>query len=620
MRKFALMLAVVCLLPVAAACESLSISASVDKNTAQVGEQINLQIVVAGDTSNVPEPSLPPLSNFTVYSSGRSQSVSIVNGKVSSSVTFNYAIVPNAEGKQTIGSARIVSGGKEYRTQPIEINVTKAGTAVNPQPGGQTPQQAGQAPAPASAPSGRDLFVEASVDKKTAYVNEQVTLSFRFYRKINLLSQPQYQPPATTGFLSEDLPPQRNYYADVGGSRYLVTEVKTALFPFSAGKHTIGSAVLRCAMEDGSAPDDFFARFFSQGRQIALQTDPVNVNVLELPREGKPADFSGAVGRFTVNSSVDKSALETGEALTLSVTIAGTGNVKTVGGPPVEAQNFRKYDTAASLNVEKKNYIVSGSKTFKTVLIPAVPGRLLIPAVRFSYFDPSAGAYKTLTTSPVTVSVKQGKAVVQLPPVSGAPQSGRVVVEDVRYIKTKLSGASNQRVWKPGALFTAFQFAPLACFLIFWRYNSYRERLMSDVGLMRLTRSYRRASKRLKELRERGAVGEADIERACGELFDIFTNYIADKLNVSAEGLTLENAVALLTAKDCPEERVSEVKSVWEEMDFCRYAPALLRRTAFPSADWRKGAPASTDTGKVSELVSRTQEAIIALERWNKWK
>ena len=74
------------------------------------------------------------------------------------------------------------------------------------------------------------------------YVNEQITLTFKFYTKVNLLSQPQYSPPDTTGFITEDLPPQRNYYTIIDGERYYVSEIKTALFPTTSGKFVIGPA------------------------------------------------------------------------------------------------------------------------------------------------------------------------------------------------------------------------------------------------------------------------------------------------------------------------------------------------------------------------------------------
>ncbi|MEW6040426.1 MAG: BatD family protein [Elusimicrobiota bacterium] len=577
-------------------CDNISISASVDKNSVQVGEQINLQITVSGDTSNIPEPALPPLSNFTVYSSGRSQNVSIISGKVSSSVAFNYVIVPNTSGKLTIGPARVHLGSQEYRTQPIEINVSAAAPAQVPaQP---TPHASGQPQQVAPAPGQQraDLFVEASVDKKTAYVNEQITYSFRFYRRINLLSQPQYQPPSTTGFLVEDLPPHRNYYTDINGIRYLVTEVKTALFGASAGRLTIGPAVLRCAVADENI-DDFFARFFSQGRQVALQTEPVSVNILELPAEGKPLEFSGAVGRFSINSSADKSSLETGEALTLSISISGTGNVKTITEPKFEVENFRRYDTAASLNVEKKNFIVSGSKVFKIVLIPTTAGHYVIPAVKYSYFEPSSSSYKIISSHPIPLNIKQGKVSTLPMPQKG--ESAKAVVQDIRHIKKKFKGPLVQKPWKADAFFYILQFIPAAGFILFWRHNIYRERLLTDISFMRLTRSFKVASKRLKHLQNQKDASEMDTERFCSELFDILTNYFGDKLNISSEGMTRDFLAEELTRKGCVKDLIDETKALWEEISFCRYAPGTI------------------DAGKVNSLAERTAQLIRSMERHN---
>ena len=549
--------------------QNVSISASFDRNSAAVGEQITMQVSVSGDANDIPEPKLPGIPDFNVYSSGRSQSVSIVNGKMSSSIAYNYVLSPTKPGKFTIGSATLVYKGQTYSTQPIEITVT-----ASPQAAQQLSQASAGNPAPAGGET-RDLFVESSVDKKTAFVNEQITLSFKFFHRVNLLAQPQYSPSDTTGFLAEDLPPQKNYYADINGQRYLITEVKTALFATSKGKYTVGSAQLKCAVSDtGQGGDDFFNQFFGRGKQIVLKSDPIAVEILDLPLQGKPQSFTGAVGKFNVSASLDKNQTETNQPITLSVKISGNGNIKTITEPKAQFQNFRKYDTLTSLNIEKPNYIVSGSKVFKIVLMPLIAGNVTIPPVEFTYFDPAEKSYKTLNTGSLNVSVKAGTSA---PPPALAQmlsqgQGTQVLSQDIRYIKTRLSGALTYAPIYKSAFLFVLQFVPCIFFLIFWRYNSYKENLYKNTGLVRFTFAYKSAVKKIKKLNLE--IAGLTPDKVSSKIFDILCSYLADKFNVSACGITSEEVRKKLTQKQINADAVAKIVTLWEDLQFVQYAPS----------------------------------------------
>ncbi|MFH0807659.1 MAG: BatD family protein [Elusimicrobiota bacterium] len=575
--------------------QNVNISASFDRNSAAVGEQITMQISVSGDTNDIPEPKLPGIPDFNVYSSGRSQSVSIVNGKMSSSIAYNYVLSPTKPGKFTIGSATLVYKGQTYSTQPVEITVTaspQAAPAQLPAASAQNPS-AGQAqPAAAS----RELFVESSVDKKTAYVNEQITLSFKFFHRVSLLSQPQYSPSDTTGFLTEDLPPQKNYYTDINGQRYLITEVKTALFATSKGRYTVGSAQLRCTVNDnGQGGEDIFNQFFGGGKTIVLKSDPITVDVIDLPSQNKPQSFTGAVGKFNISASLDKSQTETNQPITLNVKISGNGSIKTITEPKASFQNFRKYDTITSLNIEKPNYIVSGSKVFKIVLMPLIAGNVTIPPVEFTYFDLAEKNYKTINTPSLSVSVKPGTSAPPPMPALSSGQGTQVLSQDIRYIKTKLSGAlSSAPIYKSTFLF-ALQFIPGIFFLIFWRYNTYRQNLYKNTGLVRFTFAYKSALKKLKKLNLEIAALTPD--KVSSRIFDILCSYLADKFNVSACGIISEEVRKKLQEKNVNPDAVAKIVILWEELQFVQYAPAQATQD------------------KVNELLNNTTIVLKELEK-----
>jgi len=296
--SFFVFLMTIVLNPVILPAQTISITANVDKNRLALDDQLVFQVTVSGDVSNLPAPTLPGIQGFTAYSRGTSQNVSFVNGRVSSSVTYNYALVPQSPGTFTIGSVILRYKNQEYKSEPITVEVVKS-----QQSAAQGQPASGQQQA-TTASKGRNIFITTSLDKKTAYVGEQITLSFKFYRNINIMSNPNYVAPNTTGFWAEDLPPQLQYYANVDGSRYVVVEIRTALFPTSPGRYTIGEAQLQCSVSNFS-PDDFFGGFFSQGNTQVLKSNPIIVNVLPLPEAGKPPDFSGAVGSYRIKTNLE---------------------------------------------------------------------------------------------------------------------------------------------------------------------------------------------------------------------------------------------------------------------------------------------------------------------------
>ena len=585
-------------------CQNISIQASVDKNTAAVNEQITLQVVVSGEVSNIPAPKLPPLEDFNVYSAGTSQNVSFINGKVSSALTYSYVIVPKKTGKLSIGPVVLEYNGQTFKSAPIEIEA------------GQSSQPQQQIPTKNESYQGKEknIFIVTEVDKKNVYVNEQVTLTLKFFRRVELLSQPQYQPPSTPGFISEDLPPQRDYYTNIDGVKYLVTEIKTGLFPASTGKFNIGSAVLKCAIADGPGRgndpfnDDFFKGFFQQGKNVSLQSDPIEIKVQNLPSEGKPADFTGAVGRYSISASADKTKAKTNDAVTLAINISGTGNIKSIPEPKVNIQNFKKYDTLNSLNIRKDNYIVQGTKSYKMIFIPQVQGRQVIPEINFNYFDPVEKTYKTARTKSIVIDVSQGPSggAVSLPALSSGKEDNiKLGASDIRHIKTRLSGNGlyNSKGIFSSLILVILQFFPVFVPLSLWRYQTWKKELFRDTKRVRYTYAYKTARSRLKSfilhpasngagriplhgiLKKKDTMavkpwsfmknaGSMEVERFANELSDILCRYFGDKFNLSQHGITLDRVIRELETKQISAARLGELKYIWEEINFIQFAPA----------------------------------------------
>ncbi|MEK7766050.1 MAG: BatD family protein, partial [bacterium] len=388
-----------------------TVTAVVDRTTVGAGEPFRFTVAVAGVDGSVPDPQIPQVPNLEVYPAGRSQNVSIVNGAMSSSVTFQFTLVARAAGRVVVPSVAYVIGGKTYATDAIAVSVTT----------GPRGAAAGQA-APAGPPP---YFATAEVSKRRPWVGEQLFLTLKLWFRGQVFNA-TYQLPDFSGFMVEPMP-QRQYQAAHGGTAYNVFEVKYALFPTAPGNSAVGAAGFQFTIAEAGGGDPF-AAFFGTGRKIAVKTDPVPLVVQALPDAGRPAGFTGAVGTYRVRALLDHPTVEAGRPVSLTFEVAGRGLVKSLREPAwPELPTVRRYETVTSLDAKSGAEGLQGAKTFKTVLIPSASGKLTIPAIAYPVFDPAANRYVTLRTDPLSLAVKPGTGPAAAPlGLASAPASGAV--------------------------------------------------------------------------------------------------------------------------------------------------------------------------------------------------
>lgn len=571
--------------------QGLSIAADVSSRSVPLDKQVILTVSVAGDTANLPDPRLPAIPNFNVHAAGRGQNISLVNGKFSSHVEHRFVLVPRLIGNAVIGPITVSFGGQTVATAPIEVVVERP--ASGPQPQAQGHPQAGGSPAarprqlapPQESQGNPDLFVTADVDKKDPYVNEPLLMTVRFHYAVPLLGNAEWEPPATLGFLKEDLPPTPATLTTREGRTYYITEIKLVLYPIQPGQLTIGPTVIRCQVQQQQRIDpfssNFFDQFFSQGLAGVvtkeLRTKPISIAVRALPSDGKPPAFTGAVGRFRVKAEADRYEAKVGDAVTLLVTVEGEGNLQALGDLPLPAmESFRVFDTVSSLSTAKDEKGVRGSKTFKTVLVPRVSGELDIPALPFNYFDPSQERYSALTTQPLRVRVSPGSA--SAPPVAfQAPEGGGEITKvtaDIRHVKSAVHDPPLHRASMAVSRARLVHGAPLAVFLLSLLFSLYRGMVHRDPAAARSRGALAKGLRRVRESR-----GLSDPQARAGLLHETLADYVADKLDRPASGLTLRDAQRLLRARfpRVPEGFFEQLRVLWEELEMFRFAPKGAR-------------------------------------------
>jgi len=555
------------------ATAELKVSAAVDKTSVDVGEEILLTIDISGESVNIPSIEVPPIANFSIYSSGRSQSMSFVNGQVSNSISFRYVLIANAQGKFIIPALNLKYDGKTYSTQDIEISVSASQkTSV-----ASANQSVNKVTTQDTTLSDKAIFVKAIADKSSVYVNEQLTYYFRLYRRVDFLNQPQFAPPGFSGFWSESYPPTNNM-TEINGKQYMLSELKFVLFPTSPGKITIDQSTLQCQIASNN-PNDFFDGFFAMGKPITLRTDPITINVYPLPNKDKPTNFSGAVGQYEIQAQSDKLNTKTNDPVTLSIIVSGSGNIKTLPEPQMsQLMEFRKFDTASTYDINKSAGKFTGSKTFKTLLSPQSSGTKTIPAIEFSYFDPQSKSYKKIYSKPISINVTQGTNTDTATNFSFASSEVKLLNSDIRYIKDTFTQVKNYPLKNILLIINLSAFILLILSLIF---VARARALQKNVHLSRKLGATGKAKKYLKEASK---LFEHNHSGFYSALNRALRNFIADKLNISAEGLTTKEISATFQKHKVPLELANKTFELIAECDFACFAPYTPQKTQMQDA------------------------------------
>ncbi len=581
-----------------ASATTVNITASVDKNVISLDDQITLTLTIYAEARSVSEPKIPQIDGLDIYQSGSSQSFNFVNGKISTSYTYTYILIPSRAGRFTIPSFSVRVKGREYKSDPIVVDVKSQGTQV---PGAQSGRihKNSNALAKEESLGNKKVFITASLDKSSAYVNEQVTLTFKFYQAIRLSGNPELERPKFEGFWVEDLPPQRKYYETVNGIRYYVVEIKTALFPTSSGEKVIEPYKLTITPDEFSTlfnwdPFDMFNGRIAPPKPQTLYTKRIKLNVKPLPLEGKPADFTGAVGNFNFRAAPDIIETEVNEPINFTMSISGTGNIKAVEKPNITIPpEFRSYPSNSSENISKTNYKFGGTKKFEEILIPNSPGTFNLPPVSFSYFDLMKGKYITLKSKSYTIKVKPSTVVGS----SGGPTAVQDIgstIKDLRYLKTDLGSYSAHLTLYNSPIFWAIQIIPVFAIFGLFLVRRRKDKLENDISYARHRRA-KSVSKKilklsLKHLKER------EYKEFYASVSKALINYLADKLSLSPSGLTNDIIQNALRNK-VSEEITAEIFEILKICDFHRFSP-------------------STETGKdESKFISRIEKLIDTLEK-----
>ena len=537
----------------------------------------------------------PEFTDFDVLAgpyTSTSSSTSFVNGKRTSSFeqTYTYMIMAQRAGTFTIGPATVKVDGENVQSNGVRIQVLPE----DEQPQQQSNQSSStsttsstSSSSSTSSASSENLFVRTIASKTKVHEQEALMITYKLYfanvdvaQLTNNTKLPEF-----TGFLKQDLEQgeiqtQLEHY---NGRNYQTAVLyRTILYPQHSGDITIDparfEAVLRVQTQQRARSifDDFFGSYTNVTKM--LTAPGVTIHVAALP-SGKPAGFSGAVGKFNLTPSISQTEVQANDAVTIKLDISGAGNMKLIKTPAIDwPEGFEPYDPKVTNNFATTTSGVSGTKSIEYLAIPRSAGEYTIPAVKFSYFDIDDKSYKTLSTPEYTIHVKRGagaandkgeeSVVVNYTHKEDIKQLGT----DIRYIDTKAPKGNTEYRVRNTDLIWLWYVVPLIIAIILLIVLRKQIREASDLTRMRYKRANKVAQKRLKAAAAALKANDKDAFYAAIE--SAAWTYLSDRLSIPTADLNKENIASILAQKGVSETLIAEVKNVLSTAEFARYAPS----------------------------------------------
>ncbi len=569
--------------------QNISLKAS-SQSQVDVGEQFQIVYELNAEGSGFKNPDFGGLRVLTGPMSSTSSSVQIINGQVSKSFTqsYTYIVVASQAGTISVSPASVIVNGKQYISNKLSIIVQVANQSNATQ--GSSGSKSGTTTVNSS--NDKDVYLRAITDKKNIIQGEQIIVTYRIYTRVPISGVNVSKLSAFTGFWMKNLldenAPLKQTTERINGDEYVVADIrKVALFPQQSGKLTIEPMELECIAQLQTTSEkkrsrDPFESFFNdpffnrnvQNVQKRLVSEALQITVNPLPVSGQTVDFKGAVGQFGLQSAIDRTNVKSNEAVNISFTITGTGNLELIDFPrPVFPPDFEVYEPKTSSQIKTTASGIAGSRKFEYLFIPRVHGDFKIPAVDFTYFDPNKKAYVSLHSDDFALHVEKGTNDESKDAVYAAGQEGiRYLGSDIHHIKT-----GNLYITKKGdfffgstmyllTIFFAFVFFGLAIY-----FTKKQDKLNANQSLVRYRKATKIARNRLKAAFS--LMKQKTQNEFYNEMSQALWGYIADKFMISRADLSIDSVKNALVEKETPEELVEQFVETLNKCEYARFAP-----------------------------------------------
>jgi hypothetical protein len=554
------------LMSVSTYAQTPELTASVSKNKLGLNQRVKIQFTI--NKQGADNFQAPNFKNFQIVS-GPSQSISQswINGKASFSQSYSYIVKPLKKGEFLIPAANIKLNNKILKSKPVKVIVLD-------------PVDIPKDPNDPNYIAQQNVHLVAEISKSSPYVGEGIYVEYRLYvsqnisvRDFSYTESPQYN-----GFWNQDIKilglTTKNGTYNGEPYRYVVLQ-KALLIPTKSGKLTIDPIKMDIVIGVPTGRGDFFGNAIVRNITKSFASAKKFIQSKELPIEGKPESFNGAVGDFNFIVSSSKNILKSNETATVSVKVTGNGNLKLFELPEIKTPSELEVFTPEQkekINISSRG--IRGSVTKNYTVVPQFRGKYKIPSTEFSYFDLKEKKYVRQTSQDIFVDVLEGKELVTDSDVPSNFKKDIVVTgANFRYIQTSSTlSLANESDFYTSKFYYLILILPLLFIPVGIVIAKRNEARSNDVLGNKLRKADRLAKKYLSEAKKQLGTKEAfyvALEKA-------LHNYLKAKLRIETSDISKEKITELLKSKSVDKSSIDSFIEVFNSCDMARYSPVSV--------------------------------------------
>jgi len=426
------------------------------------------------------------------------------------------------------------------------------------------------------------MYVKVILSKREVYLGEPIAATIKLFTRVDISGINEVKYPSFNGFLKEEIPtPQLTSLEpeNVNGTIYGTGVFqKFLLYPQKSGDLTIDPVQITLLIRQRSGINDpFFGDVFQSFTSVPkmVASESTTVKVKPLP-SGQPSDFTGAVGKYELRAEINTDTISINDAITLKLVLTGKGNIRLADAPIISfPAGLEVYDPKMTLDIDNSESGTSGKKTFEYLIIPRASGDFILPAISYSYFDPSIGQYKKTTTTTLTFHVPKSGVPASSPQIFGtvAGEDIRYLGTDIRFIRTAVPAFGKTADWllTRRSFYSIYGFA-LFVFIIIIIARREQVRRNSDMSRVLNRKAGKVASRRLGVARRHLKLSE--MEKFYEEILKAIWGYTGDKLNIPVSELTRNRAVDSLLGKGLDKKLIDSLVELADVCEMVRYAPS----------------------------------------------
>lgn len=541
--------------------ETVEFTVNLSKSKLGINERIRVDFSMNRDGDQFTPPDFKGFR--VVMGPSQSTSSSWINGVRSFKRTFSYTIAPIQKGTFTISQASVVIDGKTYKTQSKEVIVTDAVKKPSDQ-------------LTAYDIAEEKLHLVAEVSKNSPYLNEPITVVYKLYvgGNINVSNFRPLENPTYENFWSSEIPINKYSFSSgtFKGEPYNVVDLKrVVLYPQLTGELVLEPLSLEITADVPTNRRDFFGGVIYSSTNKVVTAGKRTINVKSLPEEGKPANFSGAVGDFNFFVEASKKILNAGESLQLKVSVKGSGNLKLFQIPEVKVPaSIERYDPEFSEAIKTTLGGMQGEVSNSYTLVPGYKGKYPIPSISFSYFNPQTKRYHSIDSEEVLLQILEGPELGQEDQPNQVQKLEVVADDQFKFIElqTNLRPIEKKNFFGTISYYLSW-LLPLLLIPLAIIYGKNQQKRRGDVEGNRSRRANQLAKKYLSAAKK----AIADKEEFYVALERALHHFLKAKLKIETSELNKDKIAEILLDRGIENDDIKELIQLLEHCDMARYSP-----------------------------------------------